>query len=508
VWASGSAANATCPAVPIAHAGSLVICQIHLDAGTATSSVRQSPTPATGWTFDRTSGAEYQEIFAFHTTAPAAGVTLPAMAVPLTAGGVGWVAETVAFAPASASATPQPWPASAVETPTQADAFVNSAGLNIHLGESGTLYSTNVAAIVSLLQNSGIKHVRDAMHPGEQSMCTQHRAIGAAGLGIDEIATYGVTMAQIEAWNSCVGPAIDAIEGANELDLSNLTTWASLDDAFQRSLDAAMTSTRPGTTVIGPSVTTESAFTALGDLSGVENDGNVHAYFAGYNPGTSGWGATDSFGTYGSLAWNLAIAHQASKSKPIVMTETGYGDTGGGTGNNGVPAATKGRYTLRTLLANWRAGVPRTYLYELIDEGSAPFSNYGIATATGAPKPVYTALKALLGYLADPGAAFTPAPLSYAIGAASSVQHVLLQRRNGHDELAIWAERSEWNPATGTAIATTPEPVTLTFEHAPSALVSTVFEGSGTTAKGALSVNGTTATLTVDGDVTVIDITP
>ena len=117
---------------------------------------------------------------------------------------------------------------------------------------------------------------------------------------------------------------------------------------------------------------------------------NMHNYFGGHNPGTPGWGD----GGYGSIAYNINNNQTAWPARPIWTTETGYiTDT-----NNpqGIPELVEGKYAPRVILEQALHGVGRTYIYELIDEGSAiagDSGHFGLARMDGSPKPAFTALK-------------------------------------------------------------------------------------------------------------------
>jgi hypothetical protein len=511
-WARGSDGNVTCPAVTAPKAGSLVVCEVYLDAGTANSSVLQSPTPGSGWTFDRAAGGQYEEVFGFHASATtSANQSIPAMQFNLKSGTgylANWLAETVVIQPpdATASASPLPWPSGAAETPGMADAFVDTAGVNIHLGFYGTLYGDNFSRVASLLQGLGVRHVRDGIEAAQSNLCSEYQQLASAGIHIDDETKPGTTAQTLAQAVSCAGTAIEAFEGPNEYDLSGDPNWAATLVAAQRALYPAAKSVAPSVPVFGPALTTSAAYAAIGDLSSVEDYGNMHDYMAGRNPGNGGWGGTDQFGNYGSMAWNIAVAKQASQSKSILATETGYADAIGT--SNAVPAATKGRYEMRTLLEHWIARVPRTYFYELVSNGSDQFSSYGLTDSSGNPKPAYTAIQNLLKHLSDPGPAFTTTPLNYAVGASSPVHHVLLQKRNGTYSLILWVEASEWNPVTAAPTAVTPQPVTLTFMKNPSSLNVLTFADDGTTQAGTLTATAGQATLTATNQVQIIDITP
>jgi hypothetical protein len=109
-----------------------------------------------------------------------------------------------------------------------------------------------------------------------------------------------------------------------------------------------------------------------------------------------------------------------------------------------VSEVVNGKYIPRLLLEYFNRGASRSYLYELVDEGT-PSSNrensFGLVRNNGTPKPAFTALKNLLALLADPGPGFVPGRLSYTLsGDLTAVHTTLLQKRNGTFYLALWLE--------------------------------------------------------------------
>jgi hypothetical protein len=414
-------------------------------------------------------------------------------------GGAAITAPTAALA-APPGGSPPMQTVTGTETPRSADAFVDAAGVNVRLANFTTLYG-NFSAIAPLLQGLGIRHVRDGTAIGQPSVCAEDTQLAAAGIHIDLITATNIAAPALASWLTCLGPAVEAVEDPNEYDASGDAGWVATLGANAQALYPAM---KP-MTVVAPALTTEQDFVALGSLAGSVDDGNMHDYFAGRNPGTPGWGGTDAHGEYGSLAYNESLAAITSGGKPVIATETGYSDAAD---QYAVPAATKARYTLRTLLEHWNAGVVRTYFYELVDEGAQPFSHYGLVDAAGNPKPAYTALKNLLAHLADPGGSFALTPLAYTLTAPSTVHHTLLQKRNGRYALVLWVEQPEWDPNTSATIPIAPQTVTLSFAAAPAALSATVFDDGGNVTTSPLAASAGTASLPVTGSPTIVDITP
>jgi hypothetical protein len=336
----------------------------------------------------------------------AAAVTPPTTGSSAQAAGI--VGGATARSATTIAATPQPHVISnAVENPKAADAFVESIGVDVHLFYKGTAYADDFPAFASLLIASGIRHIRDGVIDTDWQPYYDHlNSLGAAGVHADLITSVNQSVGLISSYPAHLHSSIESFEGPNEYDRSGDPNWASTLASFQQNLYSALSSRYP---IIGPSLTSEASWAAVGDLSGSLDYGNMHDYLEGHNPGASGWGAVDAFGTFASIGWNMAVAAQVSKSKAIEATETGYGDVG----RFAVPPAVKAKYTVRSLLEHFNRGVRRVYLYEFLDEGNDGFGAFGLVTSTLSPKPAYVAVKTLIGHLADKGPDFVPVPLTY-----------------------------------------------------------------------------------------------
>jgi hypothetical protein len=167
---------------------------------------------------------------------------------------------------------------------------------------------------------------------------------------------------------------------------------------------------------------------------------NLHIYFGGRFPGSNGWGPKN----YGSIDYWKQLGEIDGPGKPDVVTESGYMTQPGKAYD--VPEDIQAAYTLRTLLEMYKAGIARTYVYELLDEASSP--DYGIMHADITPKPAYTALQHLIALLEDKGPRFTPGALIYVLtGDAPDVHRLLLQKRDGTFYLALWIEAPGYDTA-------------------------------------------------------------
>jgi hypothetical protein len=152
-------------------------------------------------------------------------------------------------------------------------------------------------------------------------------------------------------------------------------------------------------------------------------------------------------------------------------------------------------------------GIKRTFVYELLDEISSP--GYGLLRSDLSEKPAFTAVKNLLSLLSDKGAVFSPGMLNYTItGADSTLNHTLLQKRDGSFWLVLWSEQSSYNPATNQPATVTPQNVTLQINGSVVAKQVVQFDSTGNTTTTSVTGSGSTLPLTINDQLTVIHITP
>jgi hypothetical protein len=349
----------------------------------------------------------------------------------------------------------------------EADAFVDSVGVNTHLHYQGTPYDYAFDTVIKpKLLASGIRHVRDGAYTyrgvGAQSFYYQRcRQLAAAGIRFDLLTAiqtaataatdYG-KLPEVERW--CAG-AVESFEGANEPDVQSIPPgypdWVTQTVQGQRALYAAVTSSpqTAGVAVLGPSVTWWPD--AVGDLSANLDYGTWHPYPGGTCP-TCG-------DVYGQTLDTFLPAYSApSGGKPMVASESGYNNAvnAAGGGHRPVSELAAGAYLPRLLLEYFNHGIARTYLYELIDvradpAADQPDANFGLLRNDGSEKPAYRAVQSLLWLLDDPGPSFAPQALDYTLsGDTDSVHQTLLQKRDGRFFLALWLERSSYDTGART----------------------------------------------------------
>jgi hypothetical protein len=347
------------------------------------------------------------------------------------------------------------------ETPVSADSVADSVGVNIHLHYQNTVYD-NFPLIQGLLTGLGVRHTRDGLiDTNWQPYYQRHVALGRLGIKCLFLTSPKLSDALITSWPGRVPGAFEGYEAPNEYDHSGDPHWADTLTAFVRRLYSAVKSdsTTSKFPVVGPSLTQPASYAQLAGLERYFDLSNLHNYFGGHNPGTPGWGA----GGYGSIAYNINISQTAWPAKPIWTTETGY--TTDKDNPQGIPELVEGKYAPRMILEQTLHGVGRTYIYELIDEGSAIAGNdaaFGLARMDGSPKPAFTALKNMISMLADPGPKVLPQNLQFTLaGASSNVHHLLMAKHDGSYYLAFWLE--EQNYDLNNHVETPVNPEKLTF---------------------------------------------
>ncbi len=350
-----------------------------------------------------------------------------------------------------------------------ADEFVDSIGVNTHLYyDSSTYYRDYNSLIKPKLQQLGVRHIRDGAT----------RNLNGYMNRLQELETFGIRSTLICDPRSITPQAavslikelgtnvVEAVQGPNEYNLSGDGNWANNLRNYQQQLYGAVKgdSATRNVSVYGPSLSGGGAYSEIGDLSAYVDYGTMNNYFSGRHPGNGGWGSDG----YGSLDWNVRVAKQASVSKQIITTETGYHSVvSTNDGHRGVPEDVSGKYTPRLFLEQFNYGIPRTFAYELINtynDFNSLYNNFGLLRSDGSEKPAFVALKNLIGLLKDSGANFTPGSLDYVLGGnTDDIHHTLLQKQDGRFYLILWQEVSSFNVDSKQAINVASKKVNLTL---------------------------------------------
>ena len=320
----------------------------------------------------------------------------------------------------------------------------------------------------------------------------------AAGIKLDVLWNIATYSGPVSGWPvtppsfaASVGLAnIDSFEGTNESNDSctSNASWTSATKTQQANLWNSMQANGLGALpLLAPSygacqglATMTSDAASMGSLSAYSTYGNLHSY-----PGTNNYPeigcitAAQSSGC-GESYW-LQASSIENPGENVVVTETGYESQKGGCQWN---AGTVGqeRYLLRALLNDWNQGILRTYLFEFLDDHATDGCYLGIMNDSYSVKPSFTAIKNLIATLTDPGSSFSAGALNYAFGAIpSSIEHTLLQKRNGSFELILWQAVPSIN-SSGSALTVSPKSVTLTFPSGPTSISAQSFTNAGTLA--------------------------
>lgn len=341
-----------------------------------------------------------------------------------------------------------------------ADEFAATVGVNIHLHHTDTSYG-DFEMVRARLAELGARHVRDGLVPTTWApYYARHNALGDLGIKGTFIAAPDASLEELRTFPSKVSRSFEAYEAPNELDLSGDAAWTA-------TLRRTLTSLRQlqnipevrGYPVIGPSLTSESAFGALGDVSTFYDRSNLHNYFSGRHPGTDGWGSNG----YGSIRWNIDLLRRYAPSRPVITTETGYWDDRAV--RDSLPQDVVARYMPRLLLEQFRHGITRTFIYELLDDptsGVAGRSGYGLVRADGSRKPAFSAVANLLRIMTDRGPRPEPQVFAYTLaGRRADLREMTFQKSDGSFLLALWLETPSYDLERRRAITVTPVPVTI-----------------------------------------------
>ncbi len=395
----------------------------------------------------------------------------------------------------------------------QADAFVGSVGVGVHLGWNDTPYVSEFTVVRQRLEELGVRHLRDDLSLDRADQYARLEALAGAGIGSTLI--MGRPGGGTEGLDGLLGVAagldgVEALEGPNEYStMGGDPDWVANLRAYQQRLYEGATANPAlaGLPVVGPSIV-HGDQDELGDVSPFLDLGNIHSYPQGGPPDKPG-GAIDR-------------ARLNSGAKPVWATETGYNNALAWSGaNRPVPEDVAATYMPRLLFEYWRWGIARTFVYELLD----PFPNedlddaeahFGLLRHDLSRKPAFVALRDTIAILADPGAAFAPGQLDLTISesgvvleepGSTGLHKVLLQKRDGAFYLALWRTSSIWDQDSGEPLTAPAGPVEVTVEPG----IETVSEyrpGSGVEPIRSASGVGDSVSVEVGPAVTILRLTP
>jgi hypothetical protein len=390
-----------------------------------------------------------------------------------------------------------------------ADELVDSVGVNTHLIDD-TAYR-DFDAVRAALRELGVRHVRDGICGTCPWQWERYRALAADGIDLLAIAGSPAEDAARREGNlaalAALAPGVWGIEGANEWDLfsGRAADWAARDRDYQRWLWSAVRA-RPelaGKPVVGPSLVfsweTPSSWAILGDLTDALDYGNSHDYGGGLAP-------------EGVSASELALAVTVSGARGVVATESGYHNAIAQADRDhpAVPEDVAAAYVTRLMLENFRLGFVRTYVYELLnplagDEATNLQHSFGLLRADFSRKPAFTALRNLLGALADRGGPAGVADVPVTVSAPADVRLVVLRKSGGRVDVVLWRAVSLWDRDAGVRLPVADVPVDVGFTPGAGA---TVVRPVTSADAAALSAPGGVARVAVGGAPVIVEWTP
>ncbi len=397
------------------------------------------------------------------------------------------------------------------DTPANADAFVDSIGINAHFEDSSSEYAKKYEAVKNVLIASGIRHIRVGMTFNNGDFLNEMKELAGYGIHGSYITPSTFTKSQITRFPSLVGASFEQYEPPNEQDDVGNPDWLGTCKTFQKNLYTWVKSD-PATArfaVLAPPLANRQSYSELGDISAYADYGNFHDYFGAFNPGTPGWGGDyPPYGYYGSISYNVNLARVVAGKKPLMSTETGYGTIAGNPLT--LDYRTDLRYMTRLFFEQFNGGVTRSYSYELLDQGGdAVFANFGIVQTDLQPKPAYTAIKSLISELKDPGPHFSTTPRTFKLsGFNENVHHTLLEKRDGTYILAMWIEQPGWNTVDnrGGDVVIAPQTVTVTATDNVTNSTLVTLDESGHAIRQSLEWHDRSASMTLTDKISLLEI--
>jgi hypothetical protein len=350
------------------------------------------------------------------------------------------------------------------ERPAPAEDFAGSVGVNIHSTYWNTTYA-HADRVLGGLRDLRIRHVRDGLDVDQPAQRDILSHLARHHIGV----TFIVGSPQRDAIPRLDGPTsaflaatADAIEGPNEYDLSGDPEWASHLRAYQERLlravrDDPELARRP---VIGPSLARAASRAQVGDLSAALDVANIHPYPGGGPPEEV-------------VADEMAAVQSVTDRKPVVVTETGYHNArAAGEGQPPSSERAAAIYLPRLLLEDFRLGVRRTFIYELLDQwpdpaGTNPDAHFGLMRSDFSAKPSYRAVRALLHILSGPGGAGAASPLAFSLSASDAEVHHVVLAGGGRTYLALWRPVRVWDEVARKDLDPDPLSVRVHFRRAP-----------------------------------------
>ncbi len=320
--------------------------------------------------------------------------------------------------------------------------------------------------VKSRLLELGARHLRNRVFTGNKGQIDFLRELGAAGFRLnalmgDPTNTAGTPEQLVQLVGEHLSHMTSSLEGANEWNLEGGANWVNELRGHQSRLwKAAKANPRTrGIPVLAPALGMRDGFQQLGSLEAYCDYGNMHLYTGGFIPGYR----SDDM---------LAMQRYVSGAKPVMVTETGWHNAmKTGATHHPTPEGTAAVYGPRLFLEYFVRGVPRVFLFQLLDDASNPGltdheAHFGLLRHDFSRKPLFTALSNFMSLLDKPGApsVAAPAPLAFTVNnAPSDFMKVLVRRNDGAYVLFLWRRCSIYDSPDRVALKVANAPVSVTF---------------------------------------------
>jgi hypothetical protein len=397
-----------------------------------------------------------------------------------------------------------------------ANQFVDSVGVNTHLHHARSYYDLQFDSMKQRLLAAHIMHIRDGAPDqdggfSDRDGAERFRELGEAGIRVTFIFRPMVTREFVQGFPERVRPAFEAYELPNELNQQKglpwpetLRLWMPMFAQYAR--DDSSTARYP---IIGPSIADLGGDPQrkLGNQASTVDFGNLHKYYRAFNPATTGYGRPGTppceAWNYGSLSYALCQVRRISGDKPIVCTEAGY--TSKGASARAVTPKIQARYLARMLMLHLKAGIARTFIYQLADHGGDEGGGMGLLEEDGTEKPAWRELAALMDELDDrAGAGKVPALEIAFEGETENLESTLFARRDGSYRLVLWLEVPSYDPKAGREIDVAAQAVTLKLPASFRARRLMTFDDTGSAH--VRTIGGSTPRLAIGDNLSIVDI--
>ncbi|MBJ7471796.1 MAG: hypothetical protein JHD16_10870, partial [Solirubrobacteraceae bacterium] len=249
----------------------------------------------------------------------------------------------------------------------------DTLALNIDLWRTQDGYQ-DFAPILGKVTELRLRHARVGMQSTGEHGLARMQLLGRLGVRLNVVMgdAYGryntAPFSSLEErLQGNVLPYVDSVEGTNEPDLASQQDWAARAKGHQGSVvESVAAHRRDPVAVIAPSLGRIANVPQLGSYRGLADAANAHAYSSAGEPSAP----LDQ--------WARDLQSQLPGG-PVVVTEAGFQtDVGQTKYHTPLPPEIAAAYTPRIVLEAIRRGMPRVYLYEMIDRWADPF---GVDTA-------------------------------------------------------------------------------------------------------------------------------